>query len=112
VTIKEKLSDQVVLRIDDSVQWKFGQAFLVPDEPGVYLFHDLRGTVYVGRTSNLRRRFNEHFWRTSNPLLAMALARPVGNLYFSWCIVGIDEQAEVESELIKYFQPICNRQGK
>src|ERR1700727_3419500 len=37
----------------------------LPDEPGVYLFHDVRGKViYVGKAVSIRKRVASHF---SNP---------------------------------------------
>src|SRR5580698_11642756 len=37
----------------------------LPDEPGVYLFHDVRGKViYVGKAKSIRKRVASHF---SNP---------------------------------------------
>lgn len=32
----------------------------VPETAGVYLIHDLRGTLYVGKSINLRKRFEQH----------------------------------------------------
>lgn len=98
-----------VLSIDASVAFRLDRDLLVPHQPGVYLIHDLRGVLYVGRSIDLRRRFDEHFWHCDNPLLATALARPIGELQFSWCLIGLPEQVAYEKQLVNFFNPPCNR---
>jgi predicted GIY-YIG superfamily endonuclease len=95
--------------IKGSVPYSICQDLLVPKCLGVYLIHDLRGVLYIGRSINLHRRFNEHLWYPSNPLLKSVIARPVGSLYFSWLLTSWQEMEEVEKELIRWFTPPCNR---
>jgi len=40
----------------------------LPDQPGVYLFHDARGRViYVGKAKSIRKRVNSHFSKAQVP---------------------------------------------
>ena len=40
----------------------------LPDQPGVYLFHDVRGRViYVGKAKSIRKRVNSHFSKAQVP---------------------------------------------
>ncbi|WP_211109556.1 GIY-YIG nuclease family protein [Azospirillum tabaci] len=83
---------------------------LVPDNAGVYLIHDLRGVLYVGRTNLLRRRFNEHFWIADNELLLVARRHPFGEVAFSWILVEAEsDRATLERRLVSWLQPPCNR---
>jgi excinuclease UvrABC nuclease subunit len=83
---------------------------LVPERPGVYLLHDLRGILYAGRTRNLSLRFHQHYWLTKNELLAVAMQRPFGELTFSWILVdGENERADLERRVIAWLKPPCNR---
>jgi excinuclease UvrABC nuclease subunit len=86
------------------------RSFLVPDEPGVYLIHDIRGALYVGRSADLRRRFSEHCDARGNELIARAQRSAFGVLAFSWTTVLDGQQrAQVEHMLITWLQPPCNR---
>lgn len=98
------------LALDGTVSFTHTREWLVPEQMGVYLIHDLRGVLYVGRTNDLRRRFAEHYWVCGNQLLRLALRSPVGVLMFSWS-QHPDEItcAAAERRLIARFQPVCNR---
>jgi hypothetical protein len=97
------------LELERSVPYRQGFALGVPPEPGIYLFHDFRGVIYVGQSDSLRRRFDEHFWERDNPLLARALARPVGEMMFSWIRIPLEKLDEAERRLVRAFHPLCNR---
>lgn len=86
--------------------WSLG----VPTKAGVYLIHDLRGILYVGRADQLRRRFEEHYLDSHNPALRTAIRTAVGQLMFSWVLVAAPEQFELERDLIRSFRPLCNVQ--
>lgn len=93
-----------------SVAFRQTRMLLVPDGPGVYLIHDLRGVLYVGRTSNLRRRFHQHYWLTENEFLRLALRQRFGMVEFSWWIVDAERnRACLEAGLITWLCPPCNR---
>ena len=98
------------LTLDGSVEFTHTREWLVPERTGVYLLHDLRGVLYVGRTNDLRRRFSQHYWICGNQLLRLALRSPVGALLFSWK-QHPDEtlSSATERRLIARFQPVCNR---
>ncbi len=107
---EERIYDEIDVRVDSTVGFRFAQELLVPQEAGVYMIHDLRGVLYVGRTANLCRRFRQHYWAQHNPLLVAAIVRPVGELSFSWMLAEEGaEQARVERRLIRAFVPPCNR---
>ncbi len=98
------------LDVDGTVLFRGIQRQLVPDEEGVYLIHDLRGVLYVGRSTNLQRRFDEHRLRPSNPYLIVALNHPFGEMRFSWIRTAVpDETDQLETGLIAWLQPACNR---
>lgn len=107
VRLLENLPD---LSFDGSVELALTREFLIPEQTGVYLMHDVRGVLYVGRTKNLRRRFVQHERLRRNRLLRLAMSRPVGSLTFSWILVPPGEpSAALERRLIARFQPVCNR---
>jgi predicted GIY-YIG superfamily endonuclease len=85
------------------------RGFLIPDEPGVYLIHDLRGVLYAGRSICLRRRFAEHCEARGNELIGLAQRSVFGLLAFSWVIVpDRRRRAQLEHEFIAWLQPPCN----
>ena len=98
------------LTLDGTVQFTHTREWLVPEQVGIYLIHDLRGVLYIGKTTDLRRRFAEHYWICGNELLRLAMRSTVGALLFSWQ-QSPDEAscAEAERGLISRFQPVCNR---
>ena len=98
------------LELDGSVRYRLGWALAVPNEPGVYLIHDLRGILYIGRADLLRRRFEDHLLRSHNAALRHAISTPTGQLTFSWVVVASPKQIEVERRLIRSFRPLCNVQ--
>ena len=82
----------------------------MPRRPGVYLIHDMRGVLYVGRADSLRRRFEEHLAWSHNGDVRAALRSPVGVLHFTWSLADSLEQLELERELIRALRPLCNVQ--
>ncbi len=96
------------ISVDGTVPFVPGWALRVPHEPGVYLVHDLRGPLYVGLTEDLNQRFHQHYWDSHNRLLSQALAHPCGEIRFSWILTKPREQAQLERELIRALQPLCN----
>lgn len=97
-----------VVRFDGRVPARPGLVGCVPLEPGVYLFHDLRGVLYVGRTSVLKRRFTQHLEGSHNSWLSAALRSPVDDLQFGWFLADEAEQCDLERSLIRLFRPLCN----
>ena len=96
---------------DGTVELVLTREFLVPDDAGVYLVHDLRGVLYVGQSRQLRRRFVQHDRLRRNRLLHLAMSRPVGVMHFSWRLVADeDDRSAFERELVGILQPVCNRQ--
>jgi predicted GIY-YIG superfamily endonuclease len=96
---------------DGTVELVLTSEFMVPDDAGVYLIHDLRGVLYVGQSRKLRQRFVQHDRLRRNRLLHLAMSRPVGIMRFSWRLVADEEERSAfERELIASLQPVCNRQ--
>jgi predicted GIY-YIG superfamily endonuclease len=96
--------------LNGSVAFRHTRHMLVPEQPGVYLIHDLRGVLYVGRSVNLYRRFDQHYWLTDNRLLSLAMRQSFGEMTFSWVLVEDEaERANLESRLISWLRPACNR---
>lgn len=104
------LSLQIKVELDGTVPFRRASDLLIPDRPGVYILHDLRGALYVGRTCSLRRRFQEHELEPSNPLIAKARQHAVGPLLFSWiALADAKRRQAVEAELVQALEPPCNR---
>jgi predicted GIY-YIG superfamily endonuclease len=96
---------------DGTVELVLTREFMVPDDAGVYLIHDLRGVLYVGHSGKLRQRFAQHDRLRRNRLLHLAMSRPVGVMRFSWRLVADEhERSAFERELVATLQPVCNRQ--
>jgi hypothetical protein len=96
-------------RLDGTIPFRQACALSVPEDPGLYLIHDLRGILYVGRTRDLLRQFWDHYWAEGNPLLLAAAATALGDLNFSWQQVTYPRQIPYEQELIRAFAPLCHR---
>lgn len=103
------VSDPPEINLNGTVAYSQGGSLSVPARPGVYLIHDLRGVLYIGRTTNLHQRYFQHYWGSHNKQVTAVLRRPVGRLEFSWIASDIDEQVELERDLIRKIQPLCNR---
>lgn len=103
------LSPPPTIPLSGAVPLRRVRGFLIPDEPGVYLIHDLRGILYVGRSICLRRRFAEHCEARGNELIGLAQRSVFGLLAFSWVIVpDRRSRAQLEHEFIAWLQPPCN----
>jgi predicted GIY-YIG superfamily endonuclease len=103
------LSPPPAISLSGPVPLRRVRGFLIPDEPGVYLIHDLRGVLYAGRSICLRRRFAEHCEARGNELIGLAQRSVFGLLAFSWVIVpDRRRRAQLEHEFIAWLQPPCN----
>lgn len=104
------LAKPTAFRVDGDAPFNAMHALAVPTNGGVYLVHDLRGVLYVGRTCDLRRRFGEHLWVADNGLLAQARRTAFPALTFSWQVLDdLQAQIELESRMIHWLDPVCNR---
>ena len=86
----------------------------VPELPGVYLFSDASGYLYIGEAANLRRRLTEHLGQSDRPRLAEYLSRQ-GPVQVELHAFPADSPARqvamrraYESELIRSRQPQFN----
>lgn len=89
---------------------------LVPDAPGVYIFRDASGYLYVGESSSLKQRVNQHLDESDRKSLAHYL-KEKGNrdITVELHVFGKDTPAKeknrrraYESELIKSRKPRFN----
>jgi hypothetical protein len=106
---QQLLTNPPDVRIDGTVPFRLGWTIELPQQAGVYLLHDLRGVLYVGRTENLRRRFYEHYLKETNPLITLAISKPLGTQSFNWILAEYPDQKSLERQLIRAFKPVCNR---
>ena len=98
------------VELSGSTAFRYTRHLYVPTKAGVYLIHDLRGVLYVGRSCNLYRRFDEHYWLTDNELLLLAMRQSFGEITFSWVIAEEEpRRTELEHRLIAWLRPACNR---
>src|SRR5258708_6853141 len=85
------------------------KAALLPEKPGVYLFHDASGKViYVGKAGSLRSRVRSYFlesrWMDAK---TGSLAREIAEL--ETIVVGNEREAlALENQLIKRYKPKFN----
>ena len=98
------------IELDGSTAFRHTRHVYVPKKGGVYLIHDLRGVLYVGRTCNLYRRFDEHYWFTDNELLSLAMRQSFGEFTFSWILADSEQdRINLECRLVVWLRPACNR---
>ena len=89
---------------------------LVPDAPGVYIFRDATGYLYIGESANLRQRVNQHLDRSDRKSLASYLAdNGKQEITVELHVFGKDSPAKdktrrraYESELIRSRKPRLN----
>lgn len=80
----------------------------LPEEPGVYMYLDKKGTViYVGKAKRLKRRVSSYFNRRHDSLRTNLLVRNIVDMRF--IVVASEEDAlHLESAMIKQYQPRYN----
>ncbi|MFC3802827.1 GIY-YIG nuclease family protein [Cohnella sp. GCM10012308] len=94
------------VNLSGTVRYALASLGNIPIDSGVYLIHDLRGTLYVGKSANLQRRFEQHWRKSHNTGLNKALLSPVGQVQFSW--IRHPDPGELEKSLVTFIRPICN----
>jgi DNA polymerase-3 subunit epsilon len=116
----ERAASLGVLALDDLLELptvrghpmvaKLRLAARLPRRPGVYLFRDGAGVIYVGRAVDLRRRVRSYFSGPQRRKVAQLL-REVHAIDHVVCS-GELEAAVLEVRLIHQLQPRFNRQSK
>ena len=88
-------------------QIKLEQIMEIPEETGVYYFHDAKGdVVYVGKSTNIRKRIAQHF--NDHTTKGSRIAEKVADITYE--VTGSELVALLlESEEIKRLQPRINR---
>ncbi len=80
----------------------------LPDEPGVYIYIDKKGSViYVGKAKRLKRRVSSYFNRRHDSTKTNLLVRNIADMRF--IVVASEEDAlHLENAMIKEYQPRYN----
>ncbi|MBY5980216.1 GIY-YIG nuclease family protein [Ferrimonas balearica] len=95
--------------INGEVKFLIGNQVCVPDVPGVYVFYDISGPIYVGKSDSLHKRFQQHYEGSHNKALRKAISEPVGSLRFAWKVVdSVTETDEEEKRWIRKLGPAAN----
>jgi DNA polymerase III subunit epsilon len=84
----------------------------LPDQAGVYYFHDSEGEViYVGKSINIRKRIIQHFNIDYKSNKSIEFKNRIADI--SYELTGSELVALLyESDLIKKLQPLYNRQQR
>jgi hypothetical protein len=92
----------IKLHPSHKIPFNKGNLARVPRASGVYIVFDLFGPVYVGRSRvDMRRRLTAHFEGRGNRNLAIAKrAGARTSLTFTYCVLPVSEQADLERFLI------------
>ena len=84
----------------------------LPCNPGVYYFHDVKGTVlYVGKAINIRKRVSSHFTHTDADKKRQVFLRLICKITFKECATEL-EAIVLESTEIKKLWPKYNYSQK
>jgi predicted GIY-YIG superfamily endonuclease len=92
---------------DDRQERLKEQRRALPDQPGVYLFRDVRGrVVYVGKAKSIRKRVQSHF---SNPTSYGSTDLPREVDHIEYLVVQTEAEALLtEQNFIKQYKPKFN----
>ncbi|MEE2885724.1 MAG: GIY-YIG nuclease family protein [Chloroflexota bacterium] len=116
--VKLKLFDDTPLEIGSvrkfiegcrSCEFRIGNHIRVPSEPGVYLFKDYDGPLYVGKSNDLYKRYSEHMHGSHNKLLSNRLNLPLSEIVFDWMPLALNEIDSLERALIRVLNPLYNK---
>ncbi len=90
-----------------STQIVQGKLKLLPKDPGVYIYRNVKGRViYVGKAINLKNRVTSYF-RGDHEAKTIELVKNIVDL--EWIVVGSEIEALLlEAELIKRYKPHYN----
>ena len=96
-------------KFDGSIGFSIFENIYAPKNSGVYFIHDLRGILYIGKASNIHKRFTQHSWIRKNRVLYKLSQNPFGKFKFSWVNTKNEKIADnLEKKWIRIFKPICN----
>ena len=81
---------------------------ILPDKPGVYLYHDQSGTIiYVGKAKSLKNRVRSYFSGKASDPKTQVLVSKIADL--EWIITDSEVEALLlENNLIKQYAPRYN----
>ena len=85
----------------------------VAETPGLYCFWIRRACLYVGMSTNLKRRLQQHCTAEDNPILKdhFRVYSSEVRLSLAYRNVPVDELRKLESQAISKLHPIANRSG-
>ncbi len=88
----------------------------IPNDQGIYLFHSVRDTLYIGEASNLRIRIEKHLEHSDNKSLARWFwDHGMSDVQLEIRVLPANtttrQRRALESELILSHQPIFNVKG-
>ncbi|MDX5347232.1 MAG: GIY-YIG nuclease family protein [Hymenobacteraceae bacterium] len=88
------------------------QVDALPDEPGVYFFHDENGELlYIGKSINIRKRIIQHFNIDYKSRKSLEFKNRISDITYE--VMGNELVALLyESEMIKRHKPPFNRQQR
>jgi len=123
---KRRLRPELITRIADwgrtveefSLKSVEDNPDLIPQQPGIYIFRDVSGYLYIGQSVDLHKRLQEHLDESSNFSLSKYLTdQPHENVTLEIHAFPVDSRASetmirraYESELIASRKPKFNIQ--
>lgn len=97
----------------DLVPFGYNTHEYVNESPGLYCFWVRGACLYVGMSSNLKRRLQQHCTAEDNPILNDHFSSYNSEIRLSLVYrnVPADELRRLESRVISELRPIANRSG-
>ena len=115
VSVRDSVVSDIVERLSTKNMGFGYMAYANVDEMGgLYSFWVRDTCLYVGESTNLKRRLKEHCEFEENPILKEnfdAYSDEIMMVIAYEENAGVDELKKLESEAIKKMHPIANRQG-
>lgn len=107
------VSDVILRLVAEQVPFGYTHYEHVDESPGLYCFW-VRGTcLYVGMSTNLKKRLHSHCVAENNPILKEHFIsyRNEIQLSLAYISVSVDKLCEFERQVISKLRPIANRRG-
>ena len=107
------MSDIASKLAKDPVPFGYRSYERVDEMPGLYCFWIRGACLYVGMSTNLKRRLQQHCTAEDNPILKdhFRVYSSEVRLSFACRDVPVDDLRRLESQAISKLRPIANRSG-
>lgn len=107
------VSDIVSILTKDSVPFGYSSHESVNESPGLYCFWLRNACLYVGMSTNLKRRLIQHCTMEDNPILKSHFHTYANEISLSLAYKNVAEKdlRSLESRAISKLRPLANRQG-